>query len=68
MTPGATGPAGPDSWLGFADYLRRALQAAADQVDPQPDGLVPIRARILAGSGVPWHQAFAISRYWIHDA
>jgi len=29
---------------------------------------MPIRARILAGAGVPWNQAFAISRYWIHDA
>ena len=66
MTPGA-GP-GPDvavaSWHGFAEYLRRALLAAADQVEPQPDGL----ARILAAAGVPWNQAFALSQYWIHDA
>jgi hypothetical protein len=35
----------------FAEFLRRALHAAADQVEPQEDGLAPIRARILAGSG-----------------
>ena len=52
----------------FAEYLRRTLQAAADQVEPQPDGLVPIRATILTAAGVPWNQAFAISQYWIHDA
>ena len=28
-------------------------------------GLIPIRARILARAGVPWPQAFAISRYWL---
>jgi hypothetical protein len=39
-----------------------------DQVEPQPDGLAPIRARILTSAGVPWNQAFAISQYWIHDA
>jgi hypothetical protein len=70
VTPGP-GP-GPDvaaaAWRGFADYLRRALHAAADQVEPQPDGLAPIRARILAAAGVPWNQAFALSQYWIHDA
>ncbi len=55
-------------WHGFGEYLRRALQAAADQVEPQSDGLAPIRARILTAAGVPWHQAFAISQYWIHDA
>jgi len=41
------------------------LHAAADQVEPCTDGLVPIRARILARAGVPWPQAFAISRYWL---
>ncbi len=70
MTPDA-GP-GTDGaqagWHGFAEYLRRALHTTADQVEPQQDGLTPIRARILAGAGVPWHQAFAISQYWIHDA
>jgi hypothetical protein len=72
VTPGPGADPGPDSapagWHGFAEYLRRALHAAADQVEPQPDGLVPIRAGILARAGVPWHQAFAVSQYWIHDA
>jgi hypothetical protein len=70
MTPDAgLGPDGAQvGWHGFADYLRRALHTAAEQVEPQPDGLVPIRAKILVGAGVPWHQAFAISQYWIHDA
>jgi hypothetical protein len=27
--------------------------------------LIPIRARILARAGVPWPQAFALSRYWL---
>ena len=64
--PGHDGmpPQGPD----FAEFLRRELHAAADQVEPQPDGLAPIRARILTAAGVPWKQAFAISQYWIHDA
>jgi hypothetical protein len=64
--PGLDGA--PAGWHGFAEHLRWALHAAADQVEPQPDGLIPIRARILAGAGVPWNQAFAVSRYWIHDA
>ena len=49
----------------FAEFLRRALHAAADQVEPCTDGLAPIRARILARAGVPWPQALAISRYWL---
>jgi hypothetical protein len=69
--PGPGAGSGPDvaapGWHG-ADYLRRALHAAADQVEPHPDGLAPIRARILAAAGVPWNQAFALSQYWIHDA
>jgi hypothetical protein len=69
MTPDAgLGPDGTQvSWHGFAEYLRRALHNAAEQVEPQQDGLAPIRARILVRAGVPWHQAFAISQYWIHD-
>ncbi len=47
-----TGP-GPESppaqWHIFADFVRRALHAAADQVEPCGDGLAPIQARILAG-------------------
>ena len=38
----------------FAEFVRLALHAAADQVEPRADGLAPIRARILAGAGVPW--------------
>ena len=52
----------------FGDFVRLALHAAADQIEPcvdGPEGLVPIRARILARSGVPWPQAFALSRYWL---
>ena len=32
-------------WYVFADFVRLALQAAVDQIEPQ-DGLEPIRARI----------------------
>ena len=49
----------------FAEFVRHALHAAADQVEPCADGLAPIRARILARSGVPWLQALAISQYWL---
>jgi hypothetical protein len=49
----------------FGEFVRLALNAAADQVEPCTDGLIPIRARILARAGVPWPQAFAISRYWL---
>ncbi len=49
----------------FGEFLSHALHAAAEQVEPRPDGLIPIRARILAGSGVPWPQARAISQYWL---
>jgi hypothetical protein len=72
VTPGPGADPGldgaPAGWHGFAEHLRRALHAAVDQVEPQPDGLAPIRARILTSAGVPWNQAFAISQYWIHDA
>ena len=51
--------------LNFAEFVRYALQAAADQVEPVADGLTPIRARILAGSGIPWPQALALSQYWL---
>ena len=65
--PGKPG-SGPPRGRDFGDFVRLALQSAADQVEPCPDGpegLVPIRARILARAGVPWPQAFAISRYWL---
>ena len=70
MTAG-TGPrqgrpgSGPGRGRDFGEFVRLALHAAADQVEPCTDGLVPIRARILARSGVPWPQAFALSRYWL---
>ncbi len=67
--PGPTGPGhkgnSPARGRDFGDFVRLALTAAADQVEPGTDGLVPIRARILARAGVPWPQAFAISRYWL---
>jgi hypothetical protein len=59
--PRGSPPRGRD----FAEFVRRALHAAADQVEPGADGLIPIRARILAGAGVPWPQALAISQYWL---
>jgi hypothetical protein len=45
--PGPENP--PAQWYIFADFVRRALHAAADQVEPRGDGLAPIEARILAG-------------------
>ena len=53
MTPDAgLGPDGAQaSGHGFAEYLRRALHAVADQIEPQADGLAPIRARIPGGPG-----------------
>ena len=70
MTAGAgPGPGGgggsPAKGRDFGDFVRVALHSAADQVEPCTDGLVPIRARILARAGVPWPQAFAMSRYWL---
>ena len=35
-------PQGPE----FAEFLRRELHAAADQLEPRPDGLERIRARV----------------------
>jgi hypothetical protein len=61
---GSTG-SGPARGRDFGDFVRLALNAAADQIEPCTDGLIPIRARILARAGVPWPQAFAISRYWL---
>jgi hypothetical protein len=49
----------------LAELVRHALHAAAEQIEPGGDGLTPIRARILAGSGIPWPQALAISQYWL---
>jgi hypothetical protein len=58
--PGGSQARGHD----LAELLRHALHAAAEQVEPGADGLTRIRARILAGSGIPWPQALAISQYW----
>jgi hypothetical protein len=47
------GPEGtPAWWHDFAEFVRQALQAAVDQVEPQADGLESIRERIPAGSAV----------------
>ena len=62
--PGS-GPARGREPLNFAEFVRVALHAAADQVEPRADGLAPIRARILAAAGVPWPKALAISQYWL---
>ena len=45
--PGHDGmpPQGPD----FAEFLRRELHAAADQLEPRSDGLERIRARVRSG-------------------
>jgi len=52
MTRPGRGPEGtPAQWYHFAEFVRRALHAAADQVEPQADGLEPIRARLPAASG-----------------
>jgi hypothetical protein len=42
----------PAQWHDFVQFVRRALHAAADQVEPQADGLEPIRAKIPAWSGL----------------
>ena len=62
--PGRQG-SGPARGRDFGDFVRVALHAAADQVEPCTAGLVPIRASILARAGVPWPRAFAMSRYWL---
>ena len=38
-------PQGPE----FGEFLRRELHAAADQLEPRPDGLERIRARVSSG-------------------
>ena len=45
--PGHDGipPQGPE----FAEFLRRELHAAADQLEPRSDGLERIRARVRSG-------------------
>ena len=39
----------PPQGQDFAEFVRHALHAAADQVEPRPDGLERIRARVGAG-------------------
>ena len=61
-------PEGPQAqWHHFAEFVRYALHAAADQVEPQADGLEPIRARILAGAGLAGRKypvMFVMGPYW----
>ncbi len=47
----------PAQWHEFADFVRRALHDAADDIEPSEDGLEPIRARIPAWSGLRDRQA-----------
>jgi hypothetical protein len=42
-------PLSPFSPLNFGEFVRRALHAAVEQIEPGGDGLAPIWARILAG-------------------
>ena len=44
------GPDGSPQGQDFAEFLRHALHAAADQVEPRQDGLERIRARVRAGT------------------
>jgi hypothetical protein len=55
VRPGHDGtpPQGED----FADFLRHALHAAADQVEPRADGLERIRARVRSGPAYARHSA-----------
>ncbi len=53
--PGPESPPPPGN--DFAEFVRRALHAAADQVEPRADGLEPIRARILFWWSSPWPEA-----------
>ncbi len=58
--PGPESPPPPGNE--FAEFVRRALHAAADQVEPRLDGLdglEPIRARILFWWGVPWPEVLS---------
>ena len=50
-------PQGPE----FAEFLRRELHAAADQLEPGPDGLERIRARVRSGS------AYASKHSEVHE-
>jgi hypothetical protein len=53
MTRSDRDPEGaPAQWHDFVQFVRRALHTAADQVEPQADGLEPIRAKIPAWPGL----------------
>jgi hypothetical protein len=47
----------PAQWQRFGEFVRRALHAAADDLEPQADGLEPIRAQIWADTTAPEHRA-----------
>jgi hypothetical protein len=47
----------PAGWHEFAEFVRRALHDAVDDIEPEEDGLEPIRARIPAWSGLRDRQA-----------
>jgi len=47
----------PTQWHEFAEFVRRALHDAVDDIEPEEDGLEPIRARIPAWSGLRDRQA-----------
>ncbi len=71
MARGGHGSDGTQAqWHHFAEFVRHALHAAADQIEPQADGLEPIRTRILAGAGPNGRQSpgmYVIGPYWTHD-
>ena len=47
----------PAQWHEFAEFVRRALHEAVDDIEPRADGLDPIRAKIPAWSGLRDRQA-----------
>ena len=49
---GAGTEGAPAWWHSFAEFVRRALHDAADDIEPQADGLEPIRARIARRAGL----------------
>ena len=62
---GSTG-SGPARGRDFGDFVRIALNAAADQIEPCTDGPSDTDPGEDPGrAGVPWPQAFAMSRYWL---
>jgi hypothetical protein len=43
----------PAQWQRFGEFVRRALHAAMDDLEPQADGLEPIRAKVWADTTAP---------------